>query len=409
MAGRGRVPGVVAGCVLLLAGLVGCGGPPEPDTQKAAVQRVLDLRAAAVLDGDRSAFRATGAPASDTTGRLADGTDEFDNIRDVPLAAWSYHLTALRRTGDRATADAELRYRIRGYDRVPVTAARALRLTRAGERWYVSSDEPAPGANEQLWEQGAVRVVRGDHSLVLGVGQSRDLLRSLARLADRAVPSVSKAWGSDWPGHVVVVVPRTLEGMAGLLGASAAGYRGIAAVTTGEVGGTRKTPADRIVVNPDSYGALGGLGKQVVLTHETTHVATRAHTTAATPLWLSEGYADWVGYRGSGRTPAQVAPELDRFVALGHVPAALPKDGDFAFAGDAGKLARAYEGGWMACRMIADRWGEVRLNDFYRAVGDHSERAGAVEDALKKVLGTTPEDFTRQWRGYLTAQLGQGR
>ncbi|MDR3081328.1 MAG: hypothetical protein LBV60_10465, partial [Streptomyces sp.] len=280
------------------------------------------------------------------------------------------------------------------------------RLTRTDGRWYITSDEPAPGAGEQLWEQGAVQVVRGAHSLVLGVGQPRDVLRACAHLADRAVPSVSEAWGADWPGRVVVVVPRTLEGMAGLLGASAAGYRGIAAVTTGEAGGTRKTPADRIVVNPDAYGVLSGPGKQVVLTHETTHVATRAHTTAATPLWLSEGYADWIGYRGSGRTPAQVAPELDRSVAQGHVPAALPKDGDFAFAGDAGKLARAYESGWTACRMIAERWGEARLNDFYRAVGDHFERAGAVEGALKKVLGTTPEEFTRQWRAYLTAQLG---
>ncbi|MER6355763.1 hypothetical protein ABT186_29105 [Streptomyces sp. NPDC001634] len=406
MAGRGRVSGVVAGCVLLLAGLVGCGGASAQDTQTAAVQQVLDRRATAVLDGDRSAFLATEARTADTTGRLAAGAAEFDNLRALPLAAWSYRLTALHRTGDGATADAELRYRVKGYDRAPVTAARALRLTRAGGRWYVSSDEPAERANQQLWEQGAVEVVRGAHSLVLGVGQPGTLLRTYAHLADRAVPAVTRAWGSGWPGHVVVLVPRSVEGMAGLLGASASGYRGIAAVTTGEAGGTGQAPADRIIVNPDAYGLLGDLGKQVVLTHETTHVATRAHTTPATPLWLSEGYADWVGYRGSGRTPRQVAPELDRSVALGRVPAALPEDGDFAFAGEAEKLAQAYEGGWMACRMIADRWGEARLNDFYRAVGDHRKRAGAVEGAMQKVLGTTPEKFTQQWRAYLKEQLG---
>lgn len=369
------------------------------------MQQVLDRRATAVLDRDRPGFLATEAPTADATGQLAAGAAGFDNLRAVPLAAWSYRLTALHRTGDHATADAELRYRIKGYDRSPVTAARALGLTRTGGRWYVSSDEPAKGAEEQLWEQGVVEVVRGAHSLVLGVGQPRDVLKDYANLADRAVPAVTEAWGSDWPGHVVVLVPPSLEGMAGLLGASPSGYRGIAAVTTGEAGGGSGAPADRIIVNPDAYGILGGLGKQVVLTHETTHVATRAHTTAATPLWLSEGYADWVGYRGSGRTPAQVAPELDRAVARGHIPAALPQDGDFVFAGDAGRLARAYEGGWMACRMIADRWGEVRLDHFYRAVGDHPERAGAVEGALRRVLGTTPEEFTRQWRAYLKAHL----
>ncbi|MFD1658539.1 hypothetical protein ACFSL4_10030 [Streptomyces caeni] len=406
MAGRGRGRGAAAACVLLLAGLAGCGAPAAPDTQTAAVQRLLDRRATAVLHRDRPGFLATEAPTGDAAGRPAAGAAGFDNLRALPLAAWSYRLTALHRTGDRATADAELRYRVEGYDRAPVTTARALRLVRTGGRWYISSDAPAPRAAGQLWEQGVVEVVRGTHSLVLGVGQPRRVLRGYARLADRAVPAVTGAWGTHWPGRVVVVVPRSLEAMAELLGAPASGYRGIAAVTTGEAGGTGRAPADRIVVNPDAYAMLGGSGRQIVLSHETTHVATRAATTAATPLWLSEGYADWVGYRGDSRTPAQVAPELDRSVARGRVPATLPADADFAFSGDAGRLAQAYEGGWMACRLIADRWGAARLNDFYRAVGAHRRREGAVEAALKGVLGTTPEVFTRQWRAYLKAHLG---
>ncbi|MGV9243926.1 hypothetical protein [Streptomyces sp. NPDC003710] len=404
MAGRGRASGVVACCALLLTGLVGCGGRPGPDTGTAAVQQVLDRRAAAVLDGNRTAFLATEAQSAGAAGRPAAG--EFDNLRAVPLAAWSYRVTALHRTGDRASAEAELRYRIKGYDRAPVTAARVLRLVRTGGRWYVSADEPAKRAPEQLWEQGAVGTVRGAHSLVLGVDQPRAVLRTYADLADRSVPAVSGAWGTDWAGHVVVLVPRSVQGMAGLLGASASGYRGIAAVTTGEAGGTGKAPADRIIVNPDAYGELGDLGKRIVLRHETAHVATRAHTTPATPLWLSEGYADYAGYRGSGRTAREAAPELGRRIALGHVPATLPKDADFAFSGDADTLARAYEGGWMACRMIADRWGEARLNAFYRAVGDHRQRAGAVEAALGRVLGTTPEKFTEEWRAYLRTRLG---
>jgi hypothetical protein len=383
--------------VLLLAVLVGCGGRASTDSATDEVQRVLDRRAAAVLDRDEPAYRATEQPAS------ADA--EFGNLRGVPLAAWSYRVTGLQRTGDRATADAELRYRIKGYDKAPVTTARTLRLTRSDGTWRVASDEPAKKASEQLWEQGAVTVVRGEHSLVLGAGQSGERLRAYADLADRAVPAVSEAWGADWAGHVVVLVPGSLEDMAGLLGAPASGYRGIAAVTTGEAGGSAKAPADRIIVNPEAYDALGDFGKQVVLTHETTHVATRTHTTAATPLWLSEGYADWVGYRGGGRTAKQVAPELQRAVVEGHVPAALPDDADFGFTGGAIRLAQAYEGGWMACRLIADRWGEVRLNDFYRAVGDHKKRAGAVEAALRDVLHTTEEKFTAQWRAYLKAQL----
>ena len=381
--------------VLLLVSLVACGGQPAGGSAGADLQRVLDRRSTAVLDRDRAAFLKTGAPGW------------FENLRGVPLASWSYRVTALHRTGDEATADAELRYRIEGYDNAPVTVGRTLTLSRESDgQWHVDADRPARKSAQQLWDQGAVTVVRGSHSIVLGTGQSSEALHSYADLADRAVPAVSAAWGSDWAGHVVVLVPGSVEGMAGLLGSPASQYRGIAAVTTGEVGGPPTAPADRIIVNPDAYALLGPLGKQVVLTHETTHVATRAHTNAATPLWLSEGYADWIGYLGTGRTPPEAAPELARAVGEGQVPDQLPTDKDFGFSGDATKLAQAYEGGWMACRLIAQQWSLERLRQFYRAVGDHRQRAGSVEGALRKVLGTTPEKFTRQWRDYLRAQLG---
>jgi hypothetical protein len=316
-------------------------------------------------------------------------------------------VTGLHRTGDTATADVDLSYRVEGYDRGALTTARTVRLSREVDgRWSVDSDRPAKHSGQQPWDQGPVRVVRGEHSLVLGVGQSTGSLRRYAELADRAVPAVSDAWDGDWARRIVVVVPKSLEGMAGLLGSPASSYRGIAAVTTGETGGREQAPADRIIVNPDAYGLLGSLGKQVVLTHETTHVATRVHTTAATPLWLSEGYADWVGYRADGREPSQAAAELTRAVSEGRVPGGLPTDEDFGFTGEADELARAYEGGWLACRMIADQWGEDRLDAFYRAVGAHDGRAGAVEDALRDVLGTTQDAFTARWREYLREQLG---
>ncbi|OAH12371.1 hypothetical protein STSP_42680 [Streptomyces jeddahensis] len=391
---------VVLWCALfaLVCGLAGCGGPVARDTAAAEVQRLLDRRADAVLDRDETAYLATG---QDGVGRA-----EFENLEDVPLSSWEYRLTRFDRSGSRATAAVDLRYRLDGYDRGAVDAARTLRLEHRDGRWYVTSDRPAKDTAEQLWEQGPVRVVRGAHSLVLGVAQDEKVLRRYAGLADRAVPAVQDAWGGAWAGRVVVLVPRSLDGMGELLGAPASGYRGIAAVTTGEVGGAGKAPADRIVINPEAFGVLSAFGRQVVLTHETTHVATRAHTSAATPLWLSEGYADWVGYRGTGRTAEQAAPELARAVRAGRLPGALPDDEDFRFGGDAQRLAEAYEGGWLACRMIARDWGEEKLNAFYRAVGAHKERRGAVEDALRDVLEITPAGFTARWRDYLRAEVG---
>ncbi|WP_374201513.1 hypothetical protein [Streptomyces sp. BV129] len=395
MAGRNSAWRTAAAglCLLLLPAFAGCGHPPPDQAERAEVQRVLDRRAAALLGHDEAAYGTTGTRTP------------YARLRALPLASWTYRVTALRRDG--TSADAELRYRVAGQDTAPVTARRTLTLSRTADGgWYVTAERAAHGAGEQLWDQGPVTAVTGAHSLVLGTGQSAAELRGYARLADRAVPAVSRAWGARWARRVVVLVPRSLDGMAALLGSPAAQYRGIAAVTTAETPGAGQAPADRVVVNPEAYAILGDLGKQVVLTHETAHVATRSATTAATPLWLSEGYADWTGYLGTTRTPAEVAPELTRAVADGRTPAALPADKDFGFTGDPAGLARSYESGWLACRMIADRWGEDRLRAFYRAVGAHRTRAGAVGSALAKVLDTTPEAFTARWRSYTRDQLG---
>ncbi|MGW0733304.1 hypothetical protein [Streptomyces sp. NPDC002851] len=397
---RRRLRTAVLLCLAVLLVGTGCGGPARGDSATVAVERLLARRAEAVLERDEAAYEATAAP-----GGPAARATEFGHLAQVPLRSWEYRLTRLVLAESGATASVELRYRLDGYDRAPVTVERTVRLERRGERWSVADERSADKGVRQLWEQGEVTAVRGERSLVLGVGRSRDQLRGYAGLADRAVPAVRDAWGRAWAGRVVVLVPGSLDGMAGLLGAPAAGYQGIAAVTTGEVGGGGQAPADRIIVNPEAYDVLSDFGKQVVLTHEATHVATRAYTSAATPLWLSEGFADWVGYRGSGRTAAQTAPELHQAVRRGQVPGALPDDKAFGFGGDSGRLARAYEGSLLACRMIAERWGEPKLRAFYEAVGARERRAGAVDAALRDVLGTTPGEFTAQWRAYLRAEL----
>ncbi|MBT2487111.1 hypothetical protein J7E96_00870 [Streptomyces sp. ISL-96] len=394
-------PGLAA-LLLMSASASACTTPGKPaDTAARDIQRTLDRRAAAVVDRDEAAYLAELDPAAARL-RAAERA-EFANLAQVPLRSWEYRLTGLDRTGTgRATARVELRYRFEGYDEAPVKAAERLDLTRRGGRWYVAAERPERSGGRQLWEQGRVTVVRGAHSLVLGAGQDEKRLRAIADAADRAVPAVDRAWPGRWARRLVILVPTSLDGMGSLLGSPAAGYRGIAAVTTGEAGGGRSgaAPADRVVVNPEAYAVLGEFGRQVVLTHESTHVATRSHTSAATPLWLSEGFADWAAYRGTGRTAAQAAPELERAVRAGDLPAALPSDEDFGFGGDAGALGRAYEGGWLACALIAEEWGEERLRAFYRAVG-----GGTVEQAMREVLGTTPEDFTVRWREYVRQRL----
>jgi hypothetical protein len=242
-----------------------------------------------------------------------------------------------------------------------------------------------------------VNVAKGESSLVLGlpgIGLSR-----YAREADRAVPAVTKVWGTDWSRRVIIVVPRTEEQMASLLGAKASDYRQIAAVTTGELGvESSRAAADRVIVNPDAFRQLGPLGRRVVMTHEVTHVATRAATKPWTPTWLAEGFADYTGYLNSGVPARAAASELIKDVNAGRLPTALPSDERFKTTRD--DLAQSYEMSWLACRFIAERYGRSKLVAFYRTVGAGPDET-AVDGAFENVLGSSQPQLTAQWRSYV--------
>ncbi|MEE1826008.1 hypothetical protein PUR61_28005 [Streptomyces sp. BE20] len=296
----------------------------------------------------------------------------------------------------RCSATAELAVTVTGYDEQPVVYPRRLTLAgSAGDR-RVEREEGLDGP-PPLWDLGAVRAAAGEHCLVLGPADP-PALAELAAAGDRAVPAVEALWGSDWAGRLLFHLPATEEQFARLVAGGSPGWSGMAAVTVAAPGAPRRAPADRIVVNPGAYGRLSDFGRQVVTTHEAVHVATRADTRAWTPLWLSEGVADWTGYRDSGRPARRIAPELARDVAAGRVPVALPGDGDFT-AG-AGGIAQAYEQAWLACDLIARRYGPQRLVALYRAVGEAgpgADREAWLDGLLRDGLGLGLAEFTRLW------------
>ncbi|WBB59855.1 hypothetical protein O7599_30590 [Streptomyces sp. WMMC500] len=402
--------GVRTVVLVLCAGLVaallaGCGEDDESrDATRDATRAVAELlrqRSAAVREGDEAAFLRTVDPQAGPY-RERQRT-AFRNLDALPLAAWTLRPDGpVPADGNRATADVRLAYRLRGYDAGDATAAPRLEFVRRDGRWYVAG--PAPGSPPQPWDQGSLTVVRGTHSLVLGVGHPEGRLRGIAAVADRAVPDVSAAWGASWTRRVVVLVPASQAAMGELLGAGPTAYAGVAAVTTGR--NRDRTPADRVVVNPEAYDILGALGRRIVLTHETVHVATRAHTSPATPLWLSEGFADWAAFRGAARGPRQGAPELARAVAAGKLPRDLPADADFGRGAGGERVAEAYGEAWLAARMVADEWGAQRLVALYRAVGAATSREQAVGPVLRAELGVGLGEFTARWRAYLERELG---
>lgn len=431
----------MAGVVLSV--LSGCGADVEPSREsreRAALQDVLDRQAAAVRSGKERGFLAAVDPREE--GYRTAQERVFANLRRLPLTQWTYRVGNVRRvaadsgdqgvndgrneagseagtkgggedgdkagrgsgSGTRVEAEVRLRYKLRGDDLTPVSATERLAFTERGGKWYVSDE--LSGSDRQLWEQGEISLVRGKNSLVLGAGRSREALSALARSADRAVSEVDREWPRSWPHRVVVESPSSVQDMARLLDAPASSYEGIAAVTTGEAGENTDAPADRIVVNPEAYGALSGEGRQVVVTHETVHVASRTHTGRATPLWLSEGLADWIAYGATERKPTEAAAELVRAAGEKKLPRELPTDRDFRFGSDPESLGLAYESGWMACRLIAEEWGKEKLKSVYLRIGSSQKsQEAAVDEAMRGELGVGLDEFTERWRSYVRQEL----
>lgn len=398
---------------------------PPPDVEAlrtAAVRDLLHARSAALLARDREAFLATVDPtAVDFYARQA---HVFDALADVPLSGWYYEVDGTRTQGPSAALDARygadawwapevvLRYRLTDFDADPTYARQVFTFVERGGRWLLAADDDfldrGQRTSRALWDGGPVAVVRGERSLVLGRPASRPLLESLAGAVDRAVPRVTRVWGEDWAQQVVLLVPGSQEELAELLGGRS-DLTQIAAVATAELlespGGV--TPVgDRVILNPPNFAELGAVGRQVVLTHEVAHVATRRASGSEMPAWLVEGLADYIGYKEAEVALSVAAREVRADVRSGRMPASLPADHDFD--GSNPDLAQAYEQAWLAVSLLVETYGEQEVLRFYRAVGADRDVPGAqaVEQAFATHFGTSTAAFTGQWQQYLQRRLG---
>lgn len=381
------------------------------------VGQMLTRRADALVGKNRAGFLDT-VEAADPQFRGMQSA-WFDNQAAVPFDSWTFTLTdsaagavpAVAKSlvhqlaAGSFTSSVEVSYRITGYDNAPQRYEKILVFVPERGRWLIAGtfDPTGQTPHRELWDVGRVQVLTTAHGMVLGL-VSTDALRMYAAEIDREVPLVDAVWKHPWSHQVLIEVTRTEDEMATLLGGAPSAYRQLAAVTRGELGTEEgASAADRIIVNPKAYGELSDVGRRVIMGHEITHVAARASTQSWTPRWLAEGMADFVGYRDSGLSTDVIAQELAADVRRGVLPDALPEDSSFAATDP--DLAQAYEMSWLACRMIAERYGGPdSLVAFYRAVGA-SGGLSELPKVFTDVLGVTQAQFTAQWRGYVRNEL----
>lgn len=395
--------------------------PPAPLTSHSTLARVRDLlnrRATAITTHDRAAFLSTVDPRQQKLRAIQNAL--FTDMSAVPFSTWRYDvgsgagLPAVGRTFTRYNApvwaaQVELVYALQSVDPEPTTRTQFLTFVNRDGTWYLGGDSDFAGVGKPswrgIWDFGPIVVHHGARCLILAHPRYADQLPAIAAEVDAAIERVSAVWGKDWPQRVAVLIPDTQQEMTSVVGGGLdLGH--IAAVATADYTNTRQQVArgQRVVINPVHLMTLGSIGRPVVLRHELTHVASRTVTGPSTPVWLAEGFADFVGYHETGIGVRLAAQELQIEISHGQVPATLPADKEFA--GDDPRLSQVYEEAWMACRVIAARVGTAGLVRFYRMVGESTEDPSAATDhALRTVVGMSYEDFVRRWRSDLVAEL----
>jgi hypothetical protein len=390
-----------------------------PDEAAEGVRRasvggaVLQKMSTAVEDDSRSAFLATIDPNATefresartifaNLGKLPLGSFQFRYVSDDTAALTPDRQAALGGT-ESWLAQVEVSWQLTGYDAKPARETLPVTfVTRDGTTYAASfSERFVAGQRRPVWALGPIDVAKGDHSLVISLDSEEDA-ESYVSATDRAVDSVSRVWGRNWRQKVVVYLPAKQAQMEYVLGAQPNTYTQIAAVTMAELDTPQAGAPVRIVANPKLFDELGKQGRKIVLTHETTHVASTA-TASPVPLWLAEGFADYVAFTAVPVQDESAAKELFKAIRAGKVPSALPSTE--AFAASSTELPQAYESAWLACRLIAEREGQSKLVKFYRAV--HASRSSTgLADAFKSVLGMTEQEFVAEWQLYLKRLAG---
>jgi len=401
-----RWPPVLLTAIVLLSG---CSGnesvaPPRPsgdsaDARAAQAQTTLsDLVDALEAHDAKAASGLAVADARPNVAALVSNAATLD-LRDLSMRLVDDE-TALSasdrdRYGDTAwAATVELGYRIAGWDDQPTRLETRVVFVPSGGRSLIAGVGGGDGRTP-LWTTGPVTKLVAGRALVVTSGDNGQRYFSLAR---QALVDVGKVL-PGWHGRLVVEVPASQDQLDQALAAPAEQYANIAAVTTSVDGSLVPGSPVHVFVNPEVFDKLGPRGAQVVLSHETTHVATDA-TFAPVPTWLLEGFADYVALAHAGIPVGTAASQILARIRKDGPPDHLPTSTELDPT--ANGLGATYEEAWLATRFIAREYGEDKLIAFYRSVSGGQ----AVGDAFRRLLGTTEAAFVKRWRADLRDLAG---
>lgn len=403
---------------VLLASLVPSGvegSAATSESERAAIQSLLDRRAAAFLARDQDGFLATIDPEANAF--RGSQARMFATAGAIPFAG--YRLVAdWGRYGDLARAgdidrypgvDAAViplvheRYRIRGFDEVDAVEDVFFTFVRRGDEWFIASDTDLDDVGlysvRHPWDFGPLITTRSEHFLALGPPclNDGDLCadRVLLDTAEAALARMDATWSVPWRDRVVLVVPSSEKALQRMLQATFDAGKFVAfAYSTVDPKDQRFT-GDRILVNPSVIAGRPHEEVLQILAHELLHVATRDSSGSFVPLFIDEGLAEIAGY---GTLPG--LGYFNAIVASGSFDRKLPEDFQFS-TGTGNDIFLSYQEAQSAVRFFIDRWGKAKFIRLYRRIGRAHTVPGLatwhVDQALKRTIGMNLRGFENAW------------
>lgn len=266
-----------------------------------------------------------------------------------------------------------MRYQIPKVDVAPVTTELGYTFINRAGRWVLADDDDldkdlGPGAHREAWDLGRIDVVRGPRALV--VVEKGDAARGRAILteANEGLQEVKEYWPRRWRGSVLIIALDETEVRDARFAdediESAASAGSTFSSLPGQDTADGTVAGAYIVINPTERPRVD----EILLSHEITHVAT-ADLGGYEPLWLAEGAAEYVSWRGieaiSG--PDEVA-NWEQEVIDEALPTLQSLPTDLGFYDSS---ADVYGVSWLAVRFLVQRIGLTGVEELYDDMARH--------------------------------------
>jgi hypothetical protein len=292
-----------------------------------------------------------------------------------------------------------LDYQFRGFDPSPVADQYIPVFLRRAGVWLLAGDQTVAQSDYRWvepWDTEPIAVGHGRHALVVVSASDARRLPAMVSAADSALSAVAAMW-SVGTHQAVLYDTRNTDVFATYLGTSVPSGE-YAGITRGLGDGSARRAGEdlRVVVNA-AYDPPGSRDLPALMRHEFTHVAKWADQSPGTPLWASEGIAEYTAYRNNV-SAQRISGQIGADASRGRLPRTEPTDASFYATATTGY---DYGFAWCTFEYISERYSESKVRALYEAVAtisapaDSAAAVAAQGRAFRRVLGISLAQFVR--------------